>query len=148
MRDWPPLILVNGPSSAGKSTLARALQAAIPAPYLVTGFDDFIFMSAPRYYRGADTARQCESDDATAQGVQMVTTSAPGEPLSVEARFGPVFRRILDAMAPAVRALIDSGNAVIFDIVLHDAAHWRSYQRATAGLDAFSVAVTCPIEIL
>jgi len=148
MRAWPPLILVNGPSSAGKSTLARALQAAIPQPYLVTGFDDFIFMSAPRYYRGADTARQGELDDATAQGVQMVTTSPPGAPLAVEARFGPVFRRILDAMAPAVRALIDSGNAVIFDHVLHDAAHWQSYRKATAGLPVFSVGVTCPIAVL
>ena len=54
---WPDIILVNGPSSAGKTTLCRALQAAIPEPYLVAAFDDFIFMSAPRYYRGADTSR-------------------------------------------------------------------------------------------
>ena len=49
----PDVILVNGPSSAGKTTLCRALQAAIEEPYLVTGFDDFIFMAPPRYYRGA-----------------------------------------------------------------------------------------------
>jgi len=55
---WPDLVLVNGPSSAGKTTLCRALQAAIPSPYLVVGFDDFILMSAPRYYRGADTGRR------------------------------------------------------------------------------------------
>jgi len=48
---WPDLVLVNGPSSAGKTTLCRALQAAIPSPYLVAGFDDFIFMSAQRYWR-------------------------------------------------------------------------------------------------
>jgi hypothetical protein len=45
--NWPSLILVNGPSSAGKTTLCRALQAAIGHAYVVVGFDDFIFMSAP-----------------------------------------------------------------------------------------------------
>lgn len=145
---WPDLILVNGPSSAGKTTLCRALQAAIPAPYLVTGFDDFIFMAAPRYYRGADTGRQAERDAFTALGVEMATISAPGAPPAVEARFGPVFRRLIDSMAPAVRALVDGGNAVIFDHVLHDCAMHESFSRAAEGLDVFAVGVTCPLDIL
>ena len=83
-------------------------------------------MSASRYYRGADSARQGERDAFTALGVEMVTTSPPGAPLSVVARFGPVFRRLLNSMAPAVRALVDGGNAVIFDHVLHDEAMYES----------------------
>jgi chloramphenicol 3-O phosphotransferase len=145
---WPDIFLVNGASSAGKTTLCRALQARITEPYLVVGFDDFIFMSAPRYYRGADTARQDSFDAFTALGAELVTTSPPGAPVSVTARFGPVFRRILDAMAPAVRALVDSGNAVIFDHVLHDEVMHQSCRHAFAGLDVLSVGVTCPVEIL
>ena len=145
---WPQVIFVNGPSSAGKTTLCRALQAAIERPYLVVGFDDFIFMAAPRYYRGADTARQGETDAATALGVEMVRTSPPGAPPSVTARFGPVFRSLIDAMAPAVRTLVDRGNAVIFDHVLHDAAMYDSWRAASAGLDVFTVGVTCPLDVL
>ena len=145
---WPDVILVNGPSSAGTTTLSRALQAKIPRPYLVAGFDDFIFMSAPRYYRGADTGRQAARDGFTAEGVEMVTTSPPGAPPNVAAKFGPVFRRLVDSMAPAVRTLVDGGNAVIFDHVLHDRAMYQSFRRATEGLDVFKVGVTCPLEIL
>lgn len=145
---WPDIFLVNGPSSAGKTTLCRALQAAIAEPYLVTAFDDFVFMAAPRYYRGADTERQDERDAFTALGVEMVTTSLPGAPPSVTARFGPVFRRLLDSMAPAVRTLVDGGNAVIFDHVLHDRAMHESCRKAFAGLDVFAVGVTCPVDIL
>ena len=105
-------------------------------------------MSAPRYYRGADTGRQGERDAFTALGVELVTTSLPGAPPSVAARFGPVFRHILDAMAPAVRALVDGGNAVIFDHVLHDQAMYESCRKAFAGLDVFAIGVTCPLEIL
>ena len=145
---WPDIVLVNGPSSAGKTTLCRALQADIAEPYLVVGFDDFIFMSAPRYYRGADTGHQDSFDAFTALGAEMVTISPPGAPLAVAARFGPVFRRLVDAMAPAVRALVDGGNAVIFDHVLHDRAMQESCRKAFDGLDVFSVGVTCAIEIL
>lgn len=112
------------------------------------GFDDFIFMSAPRYYGGADTARQSEQNTFTALGVQMITTSRPGEPMSVTARFGPVFRKLIDSMAPAVRALVDGGNSVIFDHVLHDEAMHQSCQKAFVGLDVLYVGVTCPIEVL
>lgn len=144
----PPLILVNGPSSAGKTTLCRALQQKILEPYLLVGFDDFIFMTASRYYRGADSGHQHERDAFTALGVEMIATSMPGAPVSVTAKFGPVFRRLLDSMAPAVRALIDGGNAVIFDHVLHDRAMYESYRRATAGLDVFTVGVICPLDVL
>jgi len=145
---WPHLILLNGPSSAGKTTLCKALQDAIPHPYLVTGFDDFVFMAPPRYYRGADTDRQDQRDAFIAQGVEMLSTARPGEPPSVVAQFGPVFRRLVDSMAPAVRALVDAGNAVIFDHVLHDAAMFDSYHRATAGLAVFEVGVSCPLATL
>jgi chloramphenicol 3-O phosphotransferase len=105
-------------------------------------------MSAPRYYRGADTGRQDERDGFTALGVEMAAISPPGTPVAVVARFGPVFRRLVDSMAPAVRALVDGGNAVIFDHVLHDPAMYDSYCRATAGLDVFTVGVTCPLDML
>jgi chloramphenicol 3-O phosphotransferase len=145
---WPQLILINGPSSAGKTTLCLALREAIPQPYLSIGFDEFIFMAAPRYYRGAASSHQAQTDAFTSQGVEMVTASKAGEPVSVTARFGPTFRRLVDSMAPAVRALIDGGNRVIFDHVLHDHAMYQSYNTASAGLDVYRVGVTCPLETL
>ncbi len=107
-----------------------------------------MFTSAPRYYIGADTEQQTATDHYTAEGVEMVATSAPGEPLSITAVFGPVFRRLILARPAAVRALVDGGNAVIFDDVLHDVEMYTNRRRAFAGLDVFTVGVTCDLEIL
>lgn len=41
------IVLNNGTSSAGKSTLARALQEAMDEPYLHTGIDHFFQWSTP-----------------------------------------------------------------------------------------------------
>jgi chloramphenicol 3-O phosphotransferase len=145
---WPDVIFVNGPSSSGKTTLCRGLQAAISQSYLCIGFDDFIFLSAPRYYLGGDTPAQTHTDDFTAQGVELARTSAPGEPVTVTAVFGPVFRRLIDAMPAAVRALVDGGNAVIFDDVLHGRQMYDGRRRAFADLDVFAVGVVCDLEVL
>jgi chloramphenicol 3-O phosphotransferase len=144
----PDVIFVNGPSSAGKTTICHALQAAIAEPYLCIGFDDFVFLSAPRYYRGGDTPSQSHTDRFIAEGVQMITTSRSGEPLTVVAKFGPVFRRLIDAMPAAVRALVDGGNAVVFDDVLHDREMYGTRKRVFAGLDVFAVGVTCDLDVL
>ena len=43
------IILLNGASSAGKTSIARELQRVLPEPYLRTGIDDFFRMLPPRY---------------------------------------------------------------------------------------------------
>jgi len=48
----------------------------------------------------------------------------------------------------AVRTLIDGGNAVIFDHVLHDSEMYESCRRAFNGLNVFTVGVICPVEVL
>jgi chloramphenicol 3-O phosphotransferase len=66
----------------------------------------------------------------------------------VTAVFGPVFRSLIDGMAPAVRALVDAGSSVIFDHVLHDRDMYDSIVSSFGGLDVFRVGVVCPVEIL
>jgi chloramphenicol 3-O phosphotransferase len=43
------IILLNGTSSSGKSSVARALQEVLSEPYLHLGIDTFIAMLPSRY---------------------------------------------------------------------------------------------------
>ena len=51
-----PAILLNGTSSSGKTTLATALQRAMPEPVLYVSNDNFIFMT-PAHVLKDDSAR-------------------------------------------------------------------------------------------
>lgn len=47
------LILLNGTSSAGKTTLAKALQDTLHTPYLLVGIDTVVFALPSRYVNDA-----------------------------------------------------------------------------------------------
>jgi len=145
---WPDIILVNGPSSAGKSTLSKALQDELLHPYLHFGFDDLVFMSPRRYWGGAETREQKQEKELMKQGVEMVETQAPGEPKSVVAVFGPVLRHVIDAMAPVVGAMVKAGNSVIFDHVFHDKKMYDDCVEVLAPYNVFTVGVYCDLEVL
>ena len=59
-----------------------------------------------------------------------------------------MFRRLVDAIAPTVRTLVDSGNPIIFDHVLHDRDMFESCREAFHGLAVFTVGVVCPLDML
>jgi len=145
---WPDIILVNGASSSGKSTLCKALQKTFVHPYLHFSFDDLIFMSPKRYYGSSDTHTQTEDNEFIEQGVKLVTSSAPGAPLEVEAVFGPVFQKIIKAMPDVVKTLVKNGNSVIFDHVIHDEEMALDLERCFTGLKVLKIGVYCPPEIL
>src|SRR6056297_777654 len=117
---WPDIILINGTSSAGKTTLSKALQNTLQKPYFTIGFDDFTMRTPRRYWENADTPKQSVKDDFIKQGVEMVETQNQGNPRSVDAVFGPVLQAAINAMAPTVATLVKTGNSVIFDHVLHN----------------------------
>ncbi|MCW5892274.1 MAG: chemotaxis protein [bacterium] len=144
----PQVILLNGPSSAGKTTIARALQARIAEPFLRLSFDDFVFAHAARYYRGADGPARSETNEWIDEGCRIVTTSAPGEPPAVRAEFGPVFRRTFAAIGPTVRTLVATGSRVILDHVIADEWMYDSWLEACGDLDVLRVGVTCALPIL
>ena len=50
------VLVLNGASSAGKSSLAKALQGALPEPHLHVALDAFRAMEPADYWRGLDTA--------------------------------------------------------------------------------------------
>ena len=106
----PTILLLIGTSSAGKSTLAKRLQDALPAPYLLLGIDD-VFRMVPQRWGGG------LGGPLSAEGFRYDRTSDPGV---VTIRYGAVGEAILKGMHRAVAAFAEAGNNLIVDEMLLD----------------------------
>ena len=135
------VIVLNGTSSAGKSTLASALQARLAEAggcWIVLGLDDFLGKLPWAWVTYGDHVGE-HADEGIA--FRMVE----GE---VECRVGPVGERMLAAYRGAVAAVARAGINVIVDEVLLSEAGWTAWQHELAGLEVLWVAVTSDLELL
>lgn len=127
------IILLNGVGSAGKSSIAKALQAIASEPFLHVAMDAFLDMMPARYWDHPD-------------GVTFETVEQDGKP-SVVIRSGAVADRILRGMRQSVAAMARAGNNLIVDDVLID-NEMAEYAALLADFTLRTVGVFAPLDVL
>lgn len=120
------IILLNGTSSSGKTSIVRALQNMLEEPYLEAGIDKFIWMLPPRYLE------RPLWDDV----------------LGLASQAGETGHTLVLGMHQAIEALARAGNNVIADHVLVEEIWWQDCIRRFSDLPVFLVGVRCPLEIV
>ena len=128
------LIVLNGNSSAGKSTVAGLLQAELPEPFLHTGIDHFLHRIPEQLIGppGGGTARGWEVSFANGE-----MTGAP--------RATPLGYQIINGVFAAIAAYCRAGNNAIVDTVFYDPQALKLARDNFAGLGVFSVGLHCDL---
>jgi chloramphenicol 3-O phosphotransferase len=120
------VIVLNGGSSAGKSSIVRSLQDLLPQTWLTFGVDTLI-EAMPRSLK-----RPGEGIDIAPDG-QVVT--------------GPEFERLDLAWSAGIAAMVRAGAHVVVDeVFLGQAASQRRWRTALDGLDVLWIGVRCDLE--
>lgn len=134
------IILLNGTSSAGKSTIAKKLQEILDQPYLHTGLDHFL-AAAPtsRLFAYADSTEQTNAEGWLLPFRDGVLVDAP--------RLGPVAYQWLDGMYTSFATLAAAGINLIVDDVIYDPQVLQTAAMRLAGLPVLFVALHCPMEV-
>ena len=131
------IVLLNGTSSSGKSTLVRALQDRLPEPWVEIGIDRFVF-ALPRRYRDqpgwSEVFRYVPLDDR-ADGAFRIET-------------GPLGERLIAGMHRTAAALAETGLDVIVDHVILEAAWAAECRTMWAPYRPLWVGVRCPLEVV
>lgn len=120
------IILLNGTSSSGKSSILSSLQTTFDEPFLDAGIDKFIWMLPKRYLD------RPLWDDVLG--------------LAIEA--GDSGRKLFSGMHHAIAALSLRGNNVVADHVLVEKAWWVECAQLFHDLPAYLIKVHCPLEVL
>lgn len=120
------IIILNGTSSSGKTSIVNALQTCFHEPYLDTGIDKFIWMLPKRYL-----------DRPLWDQVLGLATCA-----------GPVGHKLISGMHQTIVALSRAGNNVIADHVLVEPAWLDECIDLFSELPAFFIGVRCPLHVL
>lgn len=118
------VVVLNGTSSAGKSSIARALQELMPEPYLHSGTDHILPRLSPKFtvigeegeYFGILYDRPVER--TTGERSEGEYAYGQGEVRAVQ--IGPGGLTVLRAMYAALAAVARAGINAIADVVLHD----------------------------
>lgn len=135
------VIVLSGPSSAGKTTLAAAVQRRFAADgecWFVYGIDDY-FAKIPFEWVTAGTHVGAHAED----GVVLEVVDG-----SFRMHLGPIGRRVLTAWRGAVGGAVRAGLNVIADDVVLTEDDWRGWQVELDGLDAHWVRVTIALDLL
>jgi chloramphenicol 3-O phosphotransferase len=120
------IIILNGASSAGKTSLLKALQNTFDEPFLEAGIDKFIWMLPERYLD------RPLWDDVLGQATQA----------------GAMGHQLVLGMHRAIESLSRAGLNVVADAVLVEPAWWLDCAQRLADRPAFLVGLHCPLEVL
>jgi chloramphenicol 3-O phosphotransferase len=125
------IVVLNGASSAGKTTLARAVQDEWAEPALIWGIDTVV-TALPKRYLNALWSTEMYRYEYAADG-----TIAAIHP-------GPYGDRVVRALHRAVAALGRAGVNVLVDQVIITPEWGADLRAACAGVDLLAVHVYCP----
>ena len=133
------VIVLNGTSTAGKSTLAAEMQRQLTGRgrcWVILGIDDFL---------GKLPAAWVGYHDAGAHAEEGVSFERVGKDILFRA--GPVGRALLAGYRRSVAAMARSGMNVIVDEVVLDEEAWTQWEAELGDLDGFWVRVDCPMDV-
>jgi len=120
------ILILNGASSSGKTSLLRALQGLLEEPFLDAGIDKFIWMLPKRY----------------------LDRPLWDEVLGLNVRAGPAGHRLFSGMHHAIAALSRAGNHVLADHVLVEPRWVGECAALFAPLPAYLIGLRCPLDVL
>jgi chloramphenicol 3-O phosphotransferase len=132
----PDVLFVNGASSAGKTSLIRAVQELIPVPYLHVGLDHF-FASVPEPWGGGGPGRYSSAGFAY-QACEGSSDGLPRTAITV----GPTGAAMLAAYRRSLVALLEHGCRLAIDELLLSDESGADYLALLAPYDVQFVWMT------
>ena len=137
------IIFLSGTSSAGKTTLAYALQERLEEPFQHVALDQFRD-GLPAKFRGLNAPVGTPGE----RGLNVVPVKVDDDKAYTEVRFGEVGQKLLKGMRRAILTLALEGNNIIIDDIILNQSFLDDYLDVMADEQLYFVGVRCPLSVI
>jgi chloramphenicol 3-O phosphotransferase len=145
-REYQPgrVIILNGPSASGKSSIQKELVKLFDTPYLLVGIDNFFVGVLPQQFVMGPIPRVKTPEDVVMTGVASHDEHGPLFTLHV----GPAGRKVIAGMHAAIAAYARQGNNVIVDYILYEPEWLHELVCMLDGIQVYFVGVDISLTTL
>jgi chloramphenicol 3-O phosphotransferase len=137
--NYGSVVILNGPSSVGKSSIVKAFQAKQKGPWLGTGIDHLYVGVVPPIWL---------DDKPEHSSIMTIATTEEKGLTVVTAVFGPEGQKVIKGMHRAIAAYAHVGNNVIVDYIKYEDAWLTDIQEALRGVNVIWVGVNAPLSLI
>jgi len=134
------IIYLNGTSSVGKTTIAKALQDEMNEPFLRIGIDQIIFMMPEK-------VNNWEGGEAELGFSWKKSIDEQGYPVQL-LQVGPFAVKMNGAMREIVLALAKKGFNIIIDDVASEEGAYESWKATLKGYDVLWIGLIAPLDVI
>ena len=135
------IIYLNGPSSSGKTTLAKALQQAFGEPFLHVGIDKIIGWMPEKI-------NDWTGGEAPHGYSWKKSVDASGDSIFKELQAGPYAQKIENTFREVVLALAQMGHHIIIDDVSFGKQQLDQWKKTLKDFRVLWVGVNAPLPVL
>lgn len=144
------IILLNGPSASGKSSIQNEIQKQFKTFFLKAGIDNFFdaLLPVPDLSSFAETGElaQYTSDGVLIRKVQ-ITKDQEGFPI-VPLEVGPAGDKVISGMHYAIAAYAKRGNNVVVDYILYRPDWLCDLTNALKDYKVYMIGINVPLAVL
>lgn len=131
------IVILNGSSSAGKTSLVKAIQHLSKEFWLTFGFDSII---------DAMPSKLVGSRKEATEGFHFVSNFEKGFPIT-EIKVGSIGEKASNLAPKIVKLLVDNGFNIIVDEVIWEKKNLESYDLALKNHQVYYVKVGCELSV-
>jgi chloramphenicol 3-O phosphotransferase len=144
------IILLNGPSASGKSSIQDELQKQMTQLYLKIGIDSFFdaLIATPDLssFEATKEFSQFTNDGVLIRRVRLVRDSLGNQIVPLEV--GPAGDRIIFGMHSAIAAYANEGNHIVVDYILYKKEWIPNLVQALEHNNVYLIGVKAPLDVL
>lgn len=144
------IIILNGPSSAGKSSIQKEIQKNSQLHFIRIGIDTFFdaLIEEPDLsnFQEEKQFHQYTSNGEYIRGVELITDEDdhPIVPLYI----GPAGDRIIHGMHRSISEYAKAGNNVVVDYILYKPEWLNDLKKSLKGRKYYMVGVHAPLSVI